>query len=105
MVGLTARFSNPLTLTPVEKTNTRSEINSTQGGSRPRQKQRRLNETEVRELVEAYVAGATIAGLAKQWNIHRTTVMDHLDRAGIKRRPVKKTLPQGGSVRKFVYRA
>lgn len=53
-------------------------------GQGPRgQRQRRLSPELVHELVDAYVAGGTtINKLAEEYGIHRTTVMEHLKRAG-----------------------
>jgi hypothetical protein len=44
------------------------------------QKQSRLAASEVRDMLARRVAGATIAELATQFEIHRTTVMAHLKR-------------------------
>jgi DNA-directed RNA polymerase specialized sigma24 family protein len=51
------------------------------------QRQRRLDPAEVRALVDAYVAGATVPELVDRFGIHRTTVLDHLKRNDIRRRP------------------
>ena len=48
--------------------------------------QRRLSGTESHELVHRYVAGESINGLARELGVHRTTVISHLDRAGVTRR-------------------
>jgi DNA-binding MarR family transcriptional regulator len=45
--------------------------------------QLRLKPEQVDELVAAYRAGGTIKGLAKEYGIHHTTVMRHLDRRGV----------------------
>ncbi len=50
------------------------------------QRQRRLNRNEVRELLTQYNAGLLINQLAAQFDISRTTVMKHLERAGAPRR-------------------
>ena len=47
--------------------------------------QRRLSPTNIDDLVEAYKAGATISQLAVEFNVHRTTVVGHLDRHGVPR--------------------
>ena len=44
---------------------------------------RRLQSSEVDELAEAYKAGASVAGLAKQLGINRETVGKHLKARGI----------------------
>ena len=46
----------------------------------PRQLQHRLKPDEIDQLVEARKAGATIKELAAKFEIHRTTVMEHLKR-------------------------
>ena len=50
------------------------------------QVQRRLNPDELDELVTAYQAGATVRTLADQFRVHRTTVVRHLEMAGVPRR-------------------
>jgi len=48
--------------------------------------QRRLADGEIDELIRGYGEGASIDGLARQCEVHRTTVITHLDRAGVARR-------------------
>ena len=50
--------------------------------------QRRLQSTDIDALVGLYQEGASIDGLARRYQLHRTTVIHHLDRAGITRRRV-----------------
>ena len=50
--------------------------------------QRRLSSVEVDQLIDDYRVGASIDGLARRLGVHRTTVVHHLDRAGIARRRV-----------------
>ena len=50
--------------------------------------QRRLSETETDELIFSYGEGESIDALARRYELHRTTVIHHLDRAGIARRRV-----------------
>ena len=52
-----------------------------------RQVQRRLGQAEIAELVDDYRGGATVPMLASRFQIHRTTVLDQLERQGIERRP------------------
>ena len=52
----------------------------------PGRVQRRLGPEAVAELVEAYQQGGGIDELARQFEVHRTTVMAHLDRSGVDRR-------------------
>ena len=51
------------------------------------QKQTRLSEAQVKKLIADYQKGSSVSELAKQYKIHRTTVMDHLKRADVPRRP------------------
>jgi DNA-directed RNA polymerase specialized sigma24 family protein len=61
--------------------------NRVSGRSRPtRQIQRHLSENEVLSLVRAHARGDTIDELATTFDIHRTTVMAHLERQGAPRR-------------------
>lgn len=48
--------------------------------------QRRLSSAEVDELVTQHASGVTINELARNFNIHRTTVMNHLDDRNVTRR-------------------
>jgi transposase-like protein len=52
------------------------------------QRQRRLGEAEVLELVQRYVAGETVVMLARAFGLHRTTVLEHLELRGVPRRQV-----------------
>ena len=52
----------------------------------PVQRQRRLDETRVLDLVAAYVAGETVAGVARQFGIDEQTAHAHLNRMGVPRR-------------------
>ncbi len=51
-----------------------------------RQEQRRLDSAQVRDLVAAYLAGVSVPQLSERYEIHRTTVVAHLDRLGVARR-------------------
>ena len=51
---------------------------------------RRLSDSEVEELVRAYNGGDSIYALGRRFGIHRTTVSEHLKRAGVQTRGVKK---------------
>jgi DNA-binding transcriptional regulator LsrR (DeoR family) len=52
-----------------------------------RQAQRRLSSAELEALIAEYEAGARVCELAKVYDLHRTTVAQHVARAG-KTRPV-----------------
>jgi hypothetical protein len=51
-----------------------------------RQVQRRLQESELDELAEAYLAGATLSELSDRFEKHRTTLSTDLERRGVARR-------------------
>jgi predicted DNA-binding protein (UPF0251 family) len=53
---------------------------------RSKQKQVRLSPADIDQLIELYVAGKEINDLASQFEISRTTVMKHVERAGAPRR-------------------
>jgi transposase-like protein len=48
-----------------------------------RQTQRRLNPEQVDQLIAEYQTGDSMLQLAKRWGLHRTTVAEHLRRAGV----------------------
>jgi transposase-like protein len=50
--------------------------------------QRRLPTSEIDTLIDLYREGASIDALARRYQVHRTTVIHHLDEAGIARRRV-----------------
>lgn len=52
----------------------------------PKQLQHRLETSEIQRLEQAYESGATLRELAREFQIHRTTAADLLERAGIARR-------------------
>jgi DNA-binding CsgD family transcriptional regulator len=49
-------------------------------------RQRRLSPEQVDELIASYQVGVPINDLAAQFEIHRSTVLDHVNRAGTRRR-------------------
>ena len=49
---------------------------------------RRLSEGEIDRLTQLYREGGSIDGLARRYEVHRATVIHHLDQAGIARRRV-----------------
>ena len=51
--------------------------------SKPRQAQHRLTSKHRDQLVAEYLSGASMLALAKRWGLHRTTVAEHLRRAGV----------------------
>ena len=52
----------------------------------PKQVHRRLQPAEVDEVVDRYLAGATLKELGKQYQVHRTTVSELLEQRGVQRR-------------------
>jgi DNA-binding CsgD family transcriptional regulator len=46
-----------------------------------------LDQGQILELVTSYASGTTVPQLASEYQIHRTTVMRHLEQQGIPRRP------------------
>ncbi len=50
--------------------------------------QRRLSRAEIQQLIQFYREGASSDGLARRYQVHRTTVIHHLDQADITRRHV-----------------
>lgn len=92
MVELTTHYSNPemysdyMTCLTYER----------QKGSKPSpvappastlEPQRRLSKAEIDEMVEIYQQGSSVPQVAAQFQIHRATVMTHLKRRGVDRRP------------------
>jgi DNA-binding CsgD family transcriptional regulator len=54
--------------------------------------QRRLDEAQILELIRRYVAGESVRDLAAGFRIHRTTVLEHLAKRDIERRPNRRKL-------------
>ena len=54
--------------------------------TKPRRQQRRLSQDQVAELIASYGVGVPINDLAVQFQVHRSTVFDHVHRAGTRRR-------------------
>jgi hypothetical protein len=87
-VDLLGRYTNPDNVSRLHR------ILSGQGRDRPShrpvpslpQKQTRLTQEQVSELIAMHERGVPIDELASVFDIHRTTVMTHLDRAGLERR-------------------
>jgi hypothetical protein len=95
MVGLTARFSIPVTpgqrVAPSEH-DADSDATLTLGARKRIRKQRHLDPDQILSLVAEYVQGQSVAQLSRSWKIHRTTVMDHLERNEVPRRPAKRKM-------------
>ena len=56
------------------------------------QTQRRLTAEVIAQLAAAYQAGATVPELVNRFQVHRTTVLAHLERQGIPRRANRRKL-------------
>jgi transposase-like protein len=54
--------------------------------------QRPLSDAESTDLIRRYRAGASIDGLARELDVHRSTLINHLDRAGVPRRRVPRKM-------------
>jgi len=88
LVEVMGRYSNPDNVARLHR------ILSGQGRDRPShrpvpslpQKQTRLTREQVSELILLHARGVPIDKLASVFDVHRTTVMTHLDRAGVERR-------------------
>ena len=81
---------------PPGATGTTTELPGSRRGAGPQEEkgrlsspvQRRLAKAEIEQLIRLHREGASINALARQYEVHRTTVIHHLDRAGIARRRV-----------------
>ncbi len=84
-------LSNPLACpTPVRQTVEEPCEIVAEVVRQPAQSHRRLRTAEVDDLRRRYADGETINDLAEEFRIHRTTVMEHLERGGVpRRRPVR----------------
>jgi lambda repressor-like predicted transcriptional regulator len=54
--------------------------------------QHRLSRTEIDQLVGQYRHGSSIDTVSRRYEIHRTTVMYHLDQSGVARRAVARKM-------------
>ncbi len=54
--------------------------------------QRRLSSTEIDRLAQAYADGISNDALARLYDVHRTTVMAHLELRGVPRRVNRREL-------------
>jgi hypothetical protein len=72
------------------------EVSAAQSGqaSFPSHPQIRLAAESIAELVEPYKQGMSMPALARRFGIHPTTVGDHLERQGVRRRPSTRKLTE-----------
>lgn len=49
----------------------------------PAQRQIRLTNSQIRDLIDHYKAGVSVVRLAEKFQIHKSTVSAHLERAGV----------------------
>ena len=84
-VGLLGGYSNPDIVARLERILAGQKVNpaSVRTVRSPRQRQRRLGPDEVLEMVGLREAGSEIDALAVRFGVHRTTVMNALQRAGV----------------------
>ena len=64
--------------------------------------QRRLPSTDIDALVGLYRDGSSIDALARRYQVHRTTVINHLDPVGVARRRVTRKTPDESVARAAV---
>lgn len=56
------------------------------------QKQTRVTETQVVELIGLYQDGDSVYDLGRRFGVHRTTISEHLHRAGVATRNVRRAI-------------
>jgi AraC-like DNA-binding protein len=54
--------------------------------------QHRLSRTEIEQMIDLYRQGSSIDTLSRRYEIHRTTVMHHLDQSDVARRTVARKM-------------
>jgi transposase len=59
----------------------------------PVQRQSRLDEPELLQLVASYLGGESVAELARQFELHESTVHEYLNRLEIPKHPYRKVNP------------
>jgi hypothetical protein len=88
VVELLGRYSNPDIVSTLQRilAGHRRDRPSSRGVRSPRQKQRRLAADEVSQVLQRYQAGETANILAQAFDVHRTTIVRHLESAGLQTR-------------------
>lgn len=98
MVDLTSLFSSLSTsvLDVCRKATTGARTTRARPRTLPdRQRQIRLSDDEVDQMVIDYKSGQPICQLVRMYAVHRTTVLEHLERRGVARRPNVRKLTDG----------
>ena len=97
-VVLTALYSNPGLSTTLDAicqvsvTSTDAMAVDTPSLRESRNRHTRLRPDQVDELVQLYQAGQSVRQLADHFSVNRTTVLGHLERRAITRRPATRKL-------------
>jgi Mor family transcriptional regulator len=98
-VGLTARFSNPEHLNDHRHRTRSDQVEQAEAlphdpssTTKLHQKQRRLDQEQLLQLIAQYIDGQSVAQLSRSWKLHRTTIVNHLKRHGVERRPHKRKM-------------
>lgn len=86
-MGLLAQLSNPPDVSDCLRARSKRE-----DSTRERQRQIRLNESEIARLVERYAEGASLRQLESEFGVHRDTAARHLENNGVARRAAKPKL-------------
>lgn len=99
LVVLTARFLNLANIDQFQYDTTKPQVDTPDTTppdpatvTKRRQKQRRLDPDQILELVSQYLDGQSVRQLTEAWGIHRTTVLDHLQRHDVPRRVSKRKM-------------
>jgi AraC-like DNA-binding protein len=54
--------------------------------------QRRLSDADIDDLVRSHGPGVSIDSLARRFGVHRTTILQHVDRRGVRRPAVARKM-------------
>lgn len=90
MVALSGRYSNPLCHPQQGK----DAGQQAKAPDRRRQKQVRLSDRQIAEVVSLYQQGQTLSQVAEAFGVHKTTISDHLKRRGVSTRVVQRRLSE-----------
>lgn len=87
-MALSGRYSNPLCHPQHGKD--AGQPAKTRDGRR--QKQVRLSDSQIAEVVSLYQQGQTLSQVAEAFGAHKTTISDHLKRRGVSTRVVQRRM-------------